>query len=292
MTLMMIVNPAAGKGKYEDGLPFALKLLSMAGYETTVFFTEYSGHATELAEMHADSFDRILVLGGDGTLGEVISGLLRLERRPEVGYIPIGTANDIARTLSLPKNDIAEGVVRFIRGKPFAFDAGITDKGSFNYVAAFGAFTEVSYATKQSYKRVFGEAAYLAGALAAVSKLRSYHVRVTHDGGELEGDFLYGGLSNSYSVGGIVKLPKDMVELSDGMHELIMIKKISFCQVLKLAREVLSGDFSSEHLVILRTSKASFSFDEPVAWSIDGENGGEVTELALRNEQGATTMII
>ena len=195
--LMMIINPAAGRGGYKQGLPEALKLLSDAGCTVSLFFTQHRAHATELAAEHAAEFDKLLVLGGDGTLAEVIAGLMTLNDRPPVGYIPIGTANDIARTLGLVKNDILGGARRFLNGKPMPFDVGRHDGGYFNYVAAFGAFTEVSYATPQDAKRSLGQAAYLIGAAKSLRSLKPRHVHVEYDGGELDGEFLYGGLSNS-----------------------------------------------------------------------------------------------
>ena len=137
--VMMIINPAAGRGGYKKNLPEALKMLSDAGCAVSVFFTERRGHATELAAEYGAGFEKLLVLGGDGTLAEAIAGLMSMEIRPQVGYIPIGTANDIARTVGLTKNDILEGVRRFLKGEPRAFDTGRRDGGYFNYVAAFGA---------------------------------------------------------------------------------------------------------------------------------------------------------
>lgn len=291
--LMMIINPAAGKGGYRQGLPDALKMLGDAGYAVTLFFTERRGHATELASQYGASFDKLVCLGGDGTLAEVISGLMTLDKRPQTGYIPIGTANDIARTLGLTKNDIPGGVRRFLSGEPMPFDVGKRDGGYFNYVAAFGAFTEVSYATPQGAKRRLGQAAYLIGAAKSLKGLKSRRVRVEYDGGELEGDFLYGGVSNSYSVGGTVELPRDIIDLGDGLHELILVRKLpSAGAVLPLAAKVvLSHDFSDKNIVILQTRKAKFIFDEPEAWSFDGEDGGKHLEISFENCPKAVEII-
>lgn len=290
--LMMIINPAAGRGGYKKNLPEALKMLSDAGYAVSVFFTERRGHATELAAEYGAGFEKLLVLGGDGTLAEAIAGLMSMEVRPQVGYIPIGTANDIARTVGLTKNDILEGVRRFLKGEAKAFDTGRRDGGYFNYVAAFGAFTEVSYGTPQEFKKQLGEAAYLIGAAKSLSKLKSRHVRVEHDGGELEGEFLYGGVSNAYSVGGVVDLPRDEIDLGDGLHELIMVKKLpSAAALASLAAKVLSHDYSSEYIVLLHTKRARFIFDEPETWSFDGEDGGAHLELSLENCPQAVEII-
>lgn len=290
--LMMIINPAAGRGGYKKNLPEALKMLSDAGYAVSVFFTERRGHATELAAEYGAGFEKLLVLGGDGTLAEAIAGLMSMEVRPQVGYIPIGTANDIARTVGLTKNDIQEGVRRFLRGEPKAFDTGRRDGGYFNYVAAFGAFTEVSYGTPQEFKKQLGEAAYLIGAAKSLSKLKSRHVRVEHDGGELEGEFLYGGVSNAYSVGGVVDLPRDEIDLGDGLHELIMVKKLpSAAALASLAAKVLNHDYSSEYIVLLHTKRARFIFDEPETWSFDGEDGGAHSDISFENCPRAIQLI-
>lgn len=150
--LMMIINPAAGKGGFKRSLPDALRLLSDAGYAVSLYFTECRGHATELATQYAGAFPYLLVLGGDGTLAEAIAGLMPLAERPKVGYIPIGTANDVARTIGLPKNDILAGAQHFIDGTPHDLTRAGATAGYFNYVAAFGAFTEVSYATRRRQK--------------------------------------------------------------------------------------------------------------------------------------------
>ena len=290
--VMMIINPAAGRGGYKKNLPEALKMLSDAGCAVSVFFTERRGHATELAAEYGAGFEKLLVLGGDGTLAEAIAGLMSMEIRPQVGYIPIGTANDIARTVGLTKNDILEGVRRFLKGEPRAFDTGRRDGGYFNYVAAFGAFTEVSYGTPQEFKKQLGEAAYLIGAAKSLSKLNSRHVRVEYDGGELEGEFLYGGVSNAYSVGGVVDLPRDEIDLGDGLHELILVKKLpSAAALASLAAKVLSHDFSSEYIVILHTKRARFIFDEPETWSFDGEDGGAHSDISFENCPRAIQMI-
>ena len=282
--LMMIINPAAGKGHYRKGLAEALKNLSDAGYEVSLFFTEHRGHATELAEKYGEQFEKLICLGGDGTLAEVITGLMKLEKRPQVGYFPIGTANDIARTLGLPKNDILWSTKRFLEGKPMPFDTGKRGEGYFNYIAAFGAFTEVSYGTPQAAKSKFGELAYIVGAFKALGGLKSRHVRVEYDDGVLDGEFLYGGVSNSYSVAGLVDLPKDLVDLGDGVHELIMIKKLpSLMAIFPLAARVLTHDLSSEYIVIKKTTKAKFIFDEPTTWTFDGEDGGAHQELSVEN---------
>lgn len=290
--LMMIINPAAGKGGFKRSLPDALRLLSDTGYAVSLYFTECRGHATELATQYAGAFPYLLVLGGDGTLAEAIAGLMPLAERPKVGYIPIGTANDVARTIGLPKNDILAGAQHFIGGTPHEFDEGRRDGGYFNYVAAFGAFTEVSYATPQSQKKLLGHLAYVLQGMAALPKLESYNTRVEYDDGVFEGRLVYGSMSNSTSVAGIVRLREEMVCLGDGESELVLVKDpgsvVGFGEIVD---SVLSQRFDSDKLLILHTKKAKFTFEKPVAWTRDGEAGGEYSEIELRNYKAPVEMI-
>lgn len=290
--LMMIINPAAGKGAYKKYLPEALRLLSGAGYTVNLFFTERRGHATELASQYAGSFSRLIVLGGDGTLAETVAGLMTIADRPQIGYIPIGTANDVARTLGLPKNDILAGARQFISGEPHKMDEGKRDGGYFNYVAAFGAFTSVSYQTSQDAKRQFGEAAYLMGAVKSLPKLKSSRVLIEYDNGTIDGEFLYGSMSNSYSVAGIIDLPKDEIDLGDGLHELVLVKKLPNAAALAaLAAQVLNHDLSSEYIITKHTKHACFIFDKPETWTFDGEDGGEHIKIEFENCPQAIEMI-
>lgn len=277
---MMIVNPAAGRGAYKKSFADVLKLLSDAGYSPNLFFTKGVGDAAAIAEENGKDYELLVCVGGDGTLSEVVSGLMRLDTRPVVGYIPLGTANDVARSLGLPKKDPAGAAKRIIHGVAMPFDVGCRSGGYFNYVAAFGAFTEVSYGTPQKFKKRLGEAAYLIGAVKSLRGLKSRKVHIEYDGGVIDGDFLYGSVSNSYSVAGLVDLPKQQVALGDGEHELILLKKPrNMAQLVPLAAKVLRGNFDSEYISILHTKHAVFTFDAPESFTFDGEDGGSFDRI-------------
>ena len=283
--LMLIINPAAGRGGYKLNLGEALQALDLGGCRTTLFFTSGSGDATRLASAHAADYDLVACVGGDGTLSEVIGGLMQLPSPPPLGYIPMGTANDVATTLALPKNDILGAAKRILTGTPHPFDVGgFGDQGYFAYIAAFGAFTEVSYATPQTQKKTLGHLAYVLQGAAQLPKLESYWTRVEYDGGVLEEKLVYGSMSNSTSVAGIVRLPEQLVSLGDGMSELVLVKEpVSMESFGELVTSVLSQSFDSDGLIILHTRHARFTFEKPVAWTRDGEAGGEHQSLELCN---------
>lgn len=283
--LMLIINPAAGRGGYKQGFTEALEILNDGGYRTTLFYTAGARDATEYAGRYAHDFDAVACIGGDGTLSEVIAGLMRVPSPPPLGYIPMGTANDVATTLGLPKNDTIGAALRLVRGSAHPYDVGGFGADEyFAYIAAFGAFTEVSYATPQDMKKRLGHLAYVLQGMAALPKLESYNTRVEYDGGVVEAPLVYGSMSNSTSVAGIVKLREEMVCLGDGMSELVLVKDPGSIEGFsEIVTSVLSQRYDSNKLIILHTTRAKFTFEKPVAWTRDGEAGGKYAEVELKN---------
>ncbi len=283
--LMLIVNPAAGRGAYKKGFADALHALDKGGMRTTVYYTAGRGDATTLAAEHAADFDTVACIGGDGTLSEVMAGLMKVENPPPLGYIPMGTANDVATTLGIPKNNAPLAALRILNGTPRPFDVGgFGESEYFAYIAAFGAFTEVSYATPQNQKKMLGHLAYVLQGAMALPKIEVYPTRVEYDDGVVEANLVYGSMSNSTSVAGIVHLRDEMVSLGDGLSELVLVKDpgnvVAFGE---LVESVLSRRFDSDKLIILHTKKARFTFDKPVTWTRDGEDGGSHREITLYN---------
>ena len=291
--LMLIINPVAGRGGYKLNLGEALQLLDKGGFRTSLFFTGQRGDATRFAAEHAGEYDTVACVGGDGTLSEVMAGLMQIQDPPPLGYFPMGTANDVATTLGLPKNDVVGAARRLLSGQPHPFDVGgFGQDGYFAYIAAFGAFTEVSYATPQNQKKALGHLAYVLQGAAALPRIESYHTLVEYDGGTIEADLLYGSMSNSTSVAGIVHLREEMVCLGDGVSELVLVKDPGSLDGFgEIVSSVLSQRFDSENLLILHTRRAKFTFDKPVTWTRDGEAGGEHQVLELCNYEAPLKVI-
>ena len=283
--LMLIVNPAAGRSAYSLNFGEAMKILSDGGYATTMYFTSGRGDATEYARRYGEIYDVAACVGGDGTLSEMLAGLMTLTNPPVVGYFPMGTSNDVATTLGLPKNDMVGAARKLLKGDPHPFDVGgFGDEEYFAYIAAFGAFTSVSYATPQNQKKTLGHLAYVLQGAAELPNIETYFTRVEYDDGVIEENLVYGSMSNSTSVAGIVKLPNEMVCLGDGISELVLVKDPGSVEGFgDIVRAVISRSFDSEKLLILHTKKAKFTFDRPVSWTRDGEDGGLHQEIELCN---------
>ncbi len=291
--LLLIVNPAAGRGAYKKDFADALKVLDDGGCTPTVCFTAGTGDATRLAHSLGADFDLLACIGGDGTLSEVMAGLMQLQNPPPLGYIPMGTSNDVASTLDLPKNNPVAAARRILDGTPHPYDVGgFGERDFFAYIAAFGAFTEVSYATPQNQKKLLGHLAYVLQGAALLPRIEVYPTRVEYDGGVVEENLVYGSMSNSTSVAGIVRLPEEMVSLGDGLSELVLVKDPGNLMALsELADSVLSRRFDSDKLLILHTKKARFTFDRPVPWTRDGEAGGNHRQIELRNYEAPIRLI-
>ena len=282
--LMLIVNPSAGRGGYRYYFGEAMKTLADGGFRTELFFTGGPEEATEFARAYAAEFDAVACIGGDGTLSEVIGGLMKIPNPPPIGYIPMGTTNDVASTIGLPKNDTIGAARRIVEGTPHPFDVGGFGKDRyFAYIAAFGAFTEVSYATPQDQKRALGHLAYVLQGAQQLGKIEKLPVRVEYDDGVFEGELVYGSMSNSTSVAGIVRLRDEMVSLGDGMSELVLVQDPGTIDAYgEMITAVLTRSFDSKYLKVI---------DRPVAWTRDGEDGGKHRELELCNYHAPVRLI-
>ena len=294
-SLLVIVNPVAGRGMYRQGLGEALHILYSAGYVPTVRFTTRAGEAVDLAAEGGAQYDALCCLGGDGTLSDVVTGLMRVPagQRPPLGYFPLGTANDVATTLRLPKNDPAAAARRMVESAPRPWDVGYMGSGRyFTYVAAFGAFTDVSYETSQQSKQALGHLAYLLEGVNRLAKLPHYQTRVELDGQALEGNFIFGGVTNSTSVAGLVKLDQNLVSLDDGLFEVSLVRfPENLADMNKLMAEVAARKYDGEMFSIRRSQRVRFIFAESVPFTRDGEPGGNYEDLLIENRRAALTLL-
>ena len=279
---------------YKNGLGEALHVLHSAGYAPTVRFTTRAGEAVDIAAGSA-GYDLVCCMGGDGTLSDVVEGLMRVSdgARPPVGYFPLGTANDVATTLGLPKGDSPACARRIAGGEERAWDVGDMGNGRyFTYVAAFGAFTDVSYETSQQSKQALGHLAYLLEGVNRLAKLPHYQTRVELDGQALEGNFIFGGVTNSTSVAGLVKLDQNLVSLDDGLFEVSLVRcPENLADMNKLMAEVAARKYDGEMFSIRRSQSVRFIFAESVPFTRDGEPGGSYEDLLIENRRAALTLL-
>jgi len=289
--VMLVVNPVSGRGLSRFAIGTIVSQLCGNEYDVTVYYTG-SRSPEEITFEYARGNDLIVCVGGDGTLSGVTNGLLRAGATIPVGFIPMGTANDVATTLTLAR-DPREAARTIVNGHPKPLDVGTFSSRFFVYIAAFGAFTGVAYSTPQSAKRSLGHLAYVLGGLADVSAIKARHTVVEFDGQTIEGDFIFGGVMNSTSVAGIMKLDPKLVDLADGLFEIILVKQpvdpVAFFDILaSLATQSYDGD----NVLMYHASNVKFTFQESVAWTVDGEDGGSHSEVEMKNCHKAISIIV
>lgn len=292
---LLIINPVSGKRMVLRNVAQIIRVLMDAGYKVTTMITGKKGDGTAFAASFGRDYQLVCCTGGDGTLNEAVSGLMALpyEKRPKLGYIPGGTVNDVASTLGLSK-DTVRAAQEIMDGHPFPLDIGSFGPDRFfTYVAAFGIFTDVPYETPQEDKRIWGRLAYIMNGAGALGRLKPTHVRVYYDDHQEEADVLVGLVTSTTSVGGF-KTTRDLgISLNDGLYEMILVRATKNLAEFNLAAtRALRLDFDNDSFISAQTGALRFEFDEPVAWTVDGEFGGSVTEVEIHNERRAIDIIV
>lgn len=281
--LLFIFNPHSGKGQIKNNLVDIVDIMVKAGYDVTIYTTQARADATRKVMEEAANFDRIVCSGGDGTLDEVVTGLIKSDTNTPIGYIPAGSTNDFANSLGIPKEMVKAAEVA-VGKNPFPCDIGDFNSDTFVYVAAFGLFTEVSYKTSQQLKNIFGHVAYIMEGAKHLHDILSYNMQVEYEGHIFQDEFIYGMVTNSVSVGGFKGMTGTDVKLDDGVFEVTLIKKphnpIELNEILACLTNMIDD---SDLIYSFKTNEVRITAREQIAWTLDGEFGGEHEEVIIRN---------
>ena len=291
--LLLIMNPAAGTQRANPHLPEILSVFGRAGYVCLTFMTQKRGDGIALAAKYGEWADLIVCIGGDGSFNEVISGVIRAGLQTPIGYIPAGSTNDFAASLGLPKN-VIQAAQYIVSGHPRPYDVGRFRDRYFTYVASFGAFTKTSYATSQSVKNALGHLAYVLGGIKELSSIRRYHVAVTLEGGvREEGDYIFGAVSNSTSVGGILSLDPEIVDMNDGLFELLLVKyPKNAAELAEVILALTSQKYDAHSLVFRPARRLKVEADPGMDWTLDGEFAQGSPEISIENLHSAVNIMV
>lgn len=292
--LLFIYNPNAGKARVGAQVSKFIEIFSEAGYEVIAYPTAKRLDACETARSYLEQMacDRIVCAGGDGTLNEVVNGSMQCQNRVPVGYIPAGTTNDFAYSLGIPteKRKAAKAAVS---GRIFCCDVGKFGEQFFTYTAAFGLFTEVSYDTPQNIKNALGRTAYILNGISRLSQVKPYHVRVEYGEECVEGDFLYGMVANTNSVGGFKNLIQKEVVLDDGYYEMLLVRMPQkLLDLQAVIAELTKGELNHGNIIYARVNRVSFHSETAIPWTLDGEFGGEHTDAVMEVEARAIPYVL
>ncbi len=291
--LLLIVNPCAGQKRANRYLAEILGLFSGNHYQNMVFVTSAAGQAVDYVCDHCHQVDLVVCIGGDGTLNEVMRGLIKAGIKKPIGYIPAGSTNDFASSIGLSK-DIMTAARDIMNGTPHLLDVGSFNDRTFSYVASFGAFTNTSYSTPQSLKNMLGHLAYILEGIKETPRIRPVHLRVeTEDGDVFEGDYIFGAVSNSTSIAGILEISPDLVSMNDGMFEIMLIKSPSNAlQLYQIINDLRTQQYTSEMINFCSTASAKIFAPEDMPWTLDGEFEEGCHEIQVRNLHQVVEMVI
>ncbi len=291
--LLLIVNPNSGKARMKTELMRVVEIFSNEGFDVTVYPTKQRADGTLRAlEVKQDEYDIIVVSGGDGTLNEVITGIMQTGVKVPIGYIPAGTLNEWSQGLGISRN-ILKAAKDITTGKEITLDIGKFDDKYFSYTASFGAFTSASYTTPQNVKNILGQSAYILEGVKSIGNIKPIHMKLITDEKTVEGDFLFGAVSNSMSVGGIVKYDENKVKLNDGLFEIILIKNPD--NILKLQPAIdgiLKREFNREGIEFLHTKRVEIEGCDGLDWTLDGEHAIGNDKLIIENIHDAIKFIV
>ena len=290
--MLFVYNPNAGKGLLKPKLSDVLDIFVKAGYEVIVYPTQGYRDGYKKVRSMEDQFDLVVCSGGDGTLDEVVTGMMKRKNRIPIGYIPTGTTNDFASSLHISK-DILSAADTAVHGVPFACDIGTFNQDIFVYVAAFGLFTDVSYRTDQNLKNMNGHAAYVLEGAKRLSHIPSYKIKITHDGEVIEDEFMIGMVTNSRSVAGFRSIMGKTVRFDDGEFEVMLIKKPkSPLELQEIITSMLIESFDTEYMYTFKARNITFESMGEIPWTLDGEFGGQHEFVEICNRKQALEIMI
>lgn len=290
--MLFVFNPHSGKAQVKQKLFFIIDSFVKGGYQVIVHPTQEKLDAKKMVKKYAKRCDVIVCSGGDGTVNEVVDGLMECEKRPLLGYIPTGTVNDFASSLKLSKN-IGKAVHTVVEGDSFACDVGGFNDEYFTYIAAFGAFTDVAYETPQQTKNILGRMAYILEGMKRLGNLQSYHMKFESEEQVIEDDFIYGMITNSTSVGGFKGLSVKGVKLNDGLFEVFLVKMPrNPIELQMIINALFTGEINPDYMYSFRAGEIKVSSEIEVPWTLDGEFGGACQEARIVNYKQAIEIIV
>ena len=290
--MLFIVNPISGQKKAVKFLPEIISLFNRADYEVITYMTGAQGDATRMAALRGGDMDLVVCCGGDGTFNETVTGLLEQNIHVPIGYIPSGSTNDFAASMKLSGNPL-QAAQDIIEGQPVAYDVGKFGNRYFSYVASFGAFTQTSYTTPQSIKNILGHTAYVLSGISELSQLRMEHVRMDIDGETVEDDYLFGAISNATSVGGVLMLDPKLVDMSDGLLEIILVRAPkNLLEITECLQALQTQDYRNCGMVTFRSArKVRILASSSMLWTLDGEREEGHLEVFAENVHHAIRLV-
>lgn len=290
--MLFIINPRSGKGLIKNKLLEIVDIFVKGGYDVHTYITQKYLDACQVTKERGKDYDIIVCSGGDGTLDEIVSGMMQGGLNYPIGYIPAGSTNDFANSLKIPKNMI-QAAVDIVKGSPYLYDIGSFNEDYFVYIAAFGLFTDVSYQTSQELKNIMGHLAYVLEGVKRLYGIKSYQMHIESGEEIIDGEFIYGMITNSESVGGFRNMTGKHVKLNDGVYEVMLIRTPKNpIELQEIIGSLLIKEVNSKYIHSFKTNRILVESAEMVPWTLDGEFGGDHKRVEIVNHKKAIPIIV
>ena len=281
--MLLVVNPCAGTRKINKSLVDVLAIFNRGGYDVHTYITAGQNDAKEVVRQRCKEMDLVVCAGGDGTFNETLAGIMESGSPVPMGYIPCGSTNDFAASLKLSTN-VLEAAKEIVEGTAHQYDVGMFGNRYFSYVASFGVFTRTAYSTPQSVKNALGHTAYILEGIQELSQFKTEHVRFELEDQVIEDDFLFGAVSNSLSVGGILTLYPKQVDMKDGKFELLLVRSPkNLREVQEFLQALQKQQYNCAMMTFLSAKEMKVIAKPEMNWTLDGERQGGCPEIEIRN---------
>lgn len=290
--LLLLANFYSGKGIIKSNIADMIDYYNSKDFEVTVYTSQYHGQITDIVKNSGEKYDNIICCGGDGTLNETVNGIMCLDRKPVLGYVPCGSTNDFANSIGIP-TIVEDSYKTAVEGDIFNIDVGVINNKYFSYVAGFGLFTSVSYETPQNIKNILGYQAYILTGLKEMTNIKTHHIKLTYSEGVIEDDVMIGLVSNSNSIAGLKMLFENYADLNDGLFEVLLVKKPQNISLLKnVVNCLVEKKFDNDMFYSFKTDKLVIESNEDIKWTVDGEYSGDYNRAEISVIPGALNILV
>ena len=290
--LFLVANPKSGRARVKTVLLTIVDILTRGGYSVTVYPPADRGDATKVLSELSNEYSTVVCCGGDGTLNEVITGIMQNKNDFKIGYIPLGTLNEWSSGLHISR-DVKKAAADILTGSVTPLDIGMFGNSYFAYTASFGAFTSASYSAPQDVKNALGQTAYLLEGIKTLGNIKPTRLEFNIDGNVIRGDFLFGAISNSLSMGGIIKLDETAVSLNDGLFEVLLIENPDTLNEFNdILDALMKRDFNRKRIKMFKGKEITVKSRGATDWTLDGEHAVAEKLLTVKNINKAINFII
>lgn len=289
--IVVISNPVSGRGRGRVGLAQVRELVNAQGGADRVEYrlTTRPGEALELARAAAlEGAEVVAAAGGDGTVGDVVNGIMGTGAR--LAVLPLGTGNDLARHLGLV-GSLATAVTAMLSGRPYVVDVGKVRDRWFINVAGCGFDALVAQRVNRGFRWLRGAAAYTAAMLDCLKRFKPVRMRVELDDEILDVHAMLCTIANSSSYGGGMRIAPD-ADMADGVLDVCLLHACGKLEFLRAFPQVFAGNHVDHRRVSMyRSSRIVVHSEPPMPLLVDGEVVG-TTPAEFVTHRGALEVLV